>query len=171
MRKTITLCYRKIIDKDSNKPWEKLVFEDSYRELKMQSQFYNQDKKYQTFSELIHHVKGSEKLHFLVSAAVISYIRQLNDVIPDILNNIGKQFLHFNQFKFEIINSHLQNSDKHSVAISFYSSPLLWLDTIGPLLLTTTTATQGEEILTDMFALQPFLTIYSIKYDQNHVEG
>ena len=147
------------------------MFEDSYRELKMQSQFYNQDKKYQTFSELIHHVKGSEKLHFLVSAAVINYIRQLNDIIPDILNNIGKHFLYFTQFKFEIINSHLQDIDKHCVAISFYSHPLLWIDTIAPYLLTATTTQQGEELLTDMFTLQPFLTIHSIKYDENGITG
>jgi hypothetical protein len=170
--RTITLCYRKIIDKNSIKPWEKLAFEDSYKEFKMQSQLYNQNNKYQTFSELIHHVKGSEKLHFLVSASVINYIRQLNDVIPDILNTIGKQFLHFTQFKFEIINSHLQNIDKHSIAISFYSNPLIWIDTIAPYVLTASNFEQDGEVLTDMFLMQSFLTIHSIKnYDDDRIPG
>ena len=44
--RTITLCYRKVIDASAAKPWEKLVFEDSYTEFKMQAQLYNQEKKY-----------------------------------------------------------------------------------------------------------------------------
>ncbi len=164
--RSITLCYRKIIDKDSIKPWEKLVFDDSYQEFKIQAQLYNQEKSFQTFAELIHHVKGAEKLHFLVSAAVINYIRQLNDLVPDILNNIGKQFLRFTQFKFEIINSDMQNADKHSVAISFYSEPLVWMDTIAPYVITAAKPEQDGETLTDMFLMQPFLTIHAIKnYD------
>lgn len=162
-KRTITLCYRKIIDKNSLKPWEKLVFEDSYREFKIQAQLYNQEKGYQTFSELIHQVKGAEKLHFLVSAAVINYIRQLNDVVPDILNAIGKQFLRFTQFKFEIINSDLKNSDKHCVAISFYTEPIAWIDTIAPYLITAAKPEQNGEVITDMFLMQPFLTIHTIK--------
>ncbi|TCC93352.1 hypothetical protein EZ428_00855 [Pedobacter frigiditerrae] len=162
-KRIITLCYRKIIDINCTKAWDKLVFEDSYQEFKLQAQFYNQDKKYNTFSELIYNVKGSEKLHFLVSGAIIDYLRQLNDVIPEIANNIGKPFLTFKQFKFEIINSDLRNIDKHVIAINFYSEPLIWHDTIASYLLTSPlTATEGD-MLTDMFAIQPFLTIHSIK--------
>ncbi len=162
-KRIITLCYRKIIDVNSTKPWDKLVFQDSYRELKMQAQFYNQEKKYNTFSELIQHVQGAEKLHFLVSGAIINYLRQLNDVIPDIANNIGKQFLTFKNFKFELINSDLRNIDQHVIAINFYSEPLIWHDTVAPYLLTSNVNASEGELLTDLFAIQPFLTIHSIK--------
>ena len=161
-KKIITLCYRKIIDINNTKPWEKLVFEDSYKELKMQAQFYNQDKRYSTFTELLQHVPGAEKLHFLVSGAIINYLRQLKDQVPDIANNIGRHFLTFKQFKFEIIHSDLNNLKKHVIAINFYTEPLVWHDTIGPYLLTSPTTSEGE-ILTDLFVIQPFLTIHSIK--------
>jgi hypothetical protein len=162
-KRIITLCYRKIIDINSYKAWDKLVFEDSYKEFKLQAQFYNQDKKYNTFSELAHHVKGAEKLHFLVSGAIIDYLRKLNDIVPDIANNIGKSFIMFKQFKFELINSDLNHIDKHVIAINFYSEPLVWHDTIAPYLLTSKIDETEGEVLTDMFAIQPFLTIHSIK--------
>ncbi|RYF09805.1 MAG: hypothetical protein EOO42_23455, partial [Flavobacteriales bacterium] len=82
-KKIIRICYRKIIDINSITPWEKLVFEDSYKEFKIQSQLYNQEKKHTTFSALLNEVAGAEKLHFLVSGAIIDYIRQLKDIIPD----------------------------------------------------------------------------------------
>ncbi len=162
-KRVITLCYRKIIDINSPKTWEKLVFEDSYLEFKMQSQFYNQEKKYTTFSELLHNVNGADKLHFLVSNAIIDYLRRLNEMIPDIVNNLGKQFLTFKQFKFEIVNSNINLKEKHVVAINFYSEPLIWHDTIASYLLTSPMVIDGSEILTDLFAIQPFLTIHSIK--------
>lgn len=162
-KKIIRICYRKIIDINSITPWEKLVFEDSYKEFKIQSQLYNQEKKHTTFSALLNEVAGAEKLHFLVSGALIDYIRQLKDIIPDIVNNIGRHFLSFDKFKFEIVNSDLNNIEKHAVSICFFSNELIWHNTVGEYLLTSpSTNTQGE-MLTNMFAIQPFLTIHSIQ--------
>lgn len=164
-KKIITMCYRKIIDINSGRPWEKLVFADSYQEFKMQAQLYNQGQKYETFSELVYAVEGATQLHFLVSAAVIGYLRQLKEIIPDIVNNIGRQFLTFKQFKFEIINSDLTDYTKHIVAVNFYSDPLIWHETIGKYILTSpVSAKDDKEMLTDIFEIQPFLTIHSIKW-------
>ena len=69
-KKIIRLCYRKVIDASSSKTWEKYVFDSTYAEFLMQSQYYNQGKKYNSFGELIRNVPGAEKLHFLVSAAM-----------------------------------------------------------------------------------------------------
>lgn len=161
----IRLCYRKIIDASSQKQWEKLVFESSYTEFLMQCQFYNQQKKYNSFGELLINVPGSEKLHFLVSAAVTGYILQLGNKIPDILNNLGKHFLEFKNYRFEIINSDINNKAVHTVAINFFSEPVIWLDTVNnSLLLSPINKEQSEDgILTDMIQLQPFLSIYSLK--------
>ena len=93
----ITLCYRKVIDINSPKAWDKLVFQDSYLEFKMQAQLFNQERKYRSFAELQQHTPGAEQLHFLSSAAVTAYLQQLNETIPDILNNLSKHFLKFNQ--------------------------------------------------------------------------
>jgi hypothetical protein len=161
--RTITLCYRKIIDANSQGSWEKMVFEDSYNEFRMQAQLFNQEKKFKTFAELLQDNPDAQRLHFLVSPAVVGYLRQLNGTIPDILNNIRKHFLKFSQFQFEIINSNLLDRSKHQIAINFYSEPLTWLDTIGDYLLVTDQDASTSEVQTQIFKLQPYLTINSLK--------
>ena len=165
-RHTITLCYRKIIDAKSPTPWEKLVFEDTYLEFKMQAQLYNTEKKYTTFSELLQYVPHAEKLHFLVSAAAVNYIKQLHDRIPDVTNTLGKTFLSFQHFQFEIIQSHISNKAMHAIAINFYSNPLIWYSTIGDnLLLSENKTDDADQTLTNLFKLRPFVNIHSIQKD------
>lgn len=165
MERKIRLCYRKIIDANAVRPWEKLVFSDTYTEFLMQAQLYNPEKKYSSFSDLINNVAGAEKLHFLVSAAAINYIRQLGGKIPDIQNTLGVTFLSFSNFRFEIINSDVRDKSKHVIAINFYSDPLTWHSTVGNQLLLSSGKEEGAELLTDMLVLQPFLSIYSIAQD------
>jgi len=163
-KKVIILCYRKIIDSTTTNPWDNFIYEDSFAEFKMQSQFYNQEEQYNTFAELILNVPGSEKLHFLVSAAITGYLRQLNGIIPDILDNLGRRFLAFENFKFEIINSDINNIEKHKVAINFFSKPLVWHDTVdNHLLVSQFTETAQDEVFTNLFQIQPFVSIHSIK--------
>ena len=164
--KIIRLCYRKIIDASSQKQWDKLVFEDSFTELLMQFQLYNQQGKYHTFADLINNVSAAEKLHFLVGTAITNYVKQLNEKVPDITNNNGKTFLSFKQFRFEIINSDVKNKSKHQVAVNFYTEPLVWHATVANQLIVAEykqTENNIEEVLTEQFSLQPFLSIYSIK--------
>jgi hypothetical protein len=140
------------------------VFESTYTEFQLQVQLYNQEKKHSTFAEILANTPAAEKLHFLVSAAIMGYLQQLKGNIPDILNNTGKQFLRFDHYRFEIINSDIKNKKNHQVAISFYSESLLWHDTIGDyLLVSPVNAESKDEILTDLVYLQPFLSIYSLK--------
>lgn len=161
---TIRLCYRKIIDAGATRPWDKMVFDDSYTEFLLQSQLYNQEKKYTTFSEIMTQVPAAEKLHFLVSAAVVGYLQQLGGKIPDLTNNLGRLFLPFSNFRFEIINSSIKDKSRHQVAINFFSDPLVWHSTIGnQLLLSIPGNTENDEILTELFVLPPFVSIYSLK--------
>ncbi len=162
---TIRLCYRKVIDANSAKAWEKMIFEDTYLEFKMQAQFYNQERKYNTFSEILRSDPKSEKLHFLVSAAVTGYLQQLNETTPDVLNILGKHFLKFESFRFEIINSDIRDITKHQVAINFFSSPLTWHDTIDNYLVVSDKSQVEKEMLTNLFQLQPYLSIYSLSYE------
>jgi hypothetical protein len=161
----IRLQYRKIIDVNATKTWDKLVFDASYNEFLLQSQFYNQEKKYTTFRELLTHVPAAEKLHFLVTPAIIGHLQQLNGKVPDILNQAGKLFLPFKGYKFEIINSDVRNKAKHLVVVNFISEPLTWYDTVDNLLLVSANQVVDgqEEILTEMFTMQPYLSIYSLK--------
>lgn len=166
--KIIRLCYRKVIDANSQKAWDKYVFESSYTEFKMQAQLYNQQNTYNSFGELIQHVPGADKLHFLVSGAVVGYLQQLDGVIPDILNNLGKHFLKFTNYRFEIINSDIQNKAVHQVAINFFSEPLIWHDTINNQLLVSpaNAIATDDGVLTDMLELPSFLSIYSLKKEE-----
>lgn len=164
-KRIIRICYRKIIDTSSIKPWDKLVFESSFKEFQVQAQLYNQEKKYSSFTELLLNVKGAERLHFLVSSSVIGYLKQLNGLVPDVVNNIGKHFLEFKNYNFEIINSGMNDKALHQVAISFFSEPLIWHETIGDLILISPVKTEETEYgkLSHLFRLQPFFTIYSLK--------
>ena len=164
-KKIIRLCYRKIIDAGSQQVWDKYVFEGSYTEFLLQSQFYNQEKKYTNFSELLLNVKGADKLHFLVSAAVTGYLQQLGGKIPDIADNLGKQFLVFKNYRFEIIESDIKKKAAHRVAVNFFSESLCWHDTINNSLLVSPANDEQttDGILTHLLPLQPFLSIYSLK--------
>ncbi|MCZ4225337.1 hypothetical protein [Pedobacter rhodius] len=163
-QKIITLCYRKIIDSTKTNPWDKFVHEDSFAEFRMQSQFYNQEQKYSTFAELLLNVPGAEKLHFLVGGSIIDYLQQLKSVIPDVLDNLGRRFLTFDNFKFELVNSDINNIEKHKIALNFFSRPLIWQDTIGEhLLIAQFKETTEDEVFTNLFQLQPFVSIHSIK--------
>jgi len=165
MKGIIRLQYRKIIGADAQQPWEKYVFNDSYAEFLLQVQLYNREKKYSSFSEVIAHVPEAGKLHFLVSASVVGYLRQLNGQVPDIRNTSGKLFIPFKGYRFEIIHSDIRDKSKHQVAINFMSEPVIWHETIGDQLLVSVNGEQeaGDEILTEQFSMQPFLSIYSLK--------
>jgi hypothetical protein len=165
----IRLCYRKVIDNTSSKPWDKFVFDDTYTEFLLQSQLYNQEKKYTSFGEIITHVPAAEKLHFLVSAAVIGYLQQLHGKVPDLLNSLGRLFLPFKNYRFEIINSDIKDKTKHQVAINFFTDHLVWHDTIhNQLLLSIPGNMENGELLTELFTLPPFVSIYSLKTSVQH---
>lgn len=151
-KKIICLCYRKVIDVSSQKAWDKLVFESTYKEFLMQAQFYNKQKKYNTFAELIQNVPGAEKLHFLVSTAMVGYLQQLKGIVPDVLNSIGKHFLQFDNYRFELINSDIKNRAAHRVAINFFSEPQQWHDTVANCLLVSSLNSEknADGILTEM---------------------
>ncbi|MBH8558201.1 hypothetical protein [Hymenobacter negativus] len=161
----ITLCYRKIIDATATRSWDQLVWADSYAEFRLQAQNFNPGQQHRSFGEILHFVPGAERLHFLVSGAVNGYVQQLNERLPDITDNLGRQFLRFKRFQFELINSDLQDKSKHQVAVNFVSEPLRWHDTVGTFLVVSEASTgagAAAETLTHMVQLQPFLSIYSI---------
>ena len=164
-RKIIRICYKKVIDVNAQPGWERLLWENTWQELFMQQQFYNNGNKHQTFAALLNHVPAAEKLHFLSSTAAVGYLRQLNGFVPDVFNNRGNRFLTFNDFKFEVIDSDFTDKTKHRVAISFFSDGFVWYETISDyLLLSAVVAEQTKDgVLTHLWRMQPYLDIYSLK--------
>ncbi|RAV46973.1 hypothetical protein DIU36_30235 [Mucilaginibacter rubeus] len=169
-KRVIILCYRKIIDIRSVKQWDKLVFESTYLEFKMQAQNFSQGTAYTSYAELLRNVPNAQRLTGMVIPSVTGYIQQLGGIMPDILNNVGRRFLTFSKFQLEIINSDISDKDKHQVAVNFYSEPLFWHDTIDNYLLIS--AQQAENqlnvenncISTNLMQLQPYINITSLQY-------
>lgn len=164
MKGLIRLTYCKVIDASATRPWDKMVFDETYQEFYMQAQLYNPGNRYQTFQDLIANVPNVEKLHYLTSRVALPYLKQLNQIIPDVVNVFGKTVLPFTQFRFEILASHVEQKDAHRIAIYFYSDPVTWLDTIdGKLLIACGDQREawqsGQEIATDLLAVQPSLNI------------
>jgi hypothetical protein len=162
--KLIRICYRKIIDASAVNGWDKMVHEASYAEFKMQVQLYNEGNKYKTFAEVLVHQPQAAQLHFLVSAAVTGYVQQLNGIVPDVLDNLGRRFLSFTQYRFEIINSDIEKKEHHQIAINFFSEPMVWHSTIDNyLLLSPAGATATEDGLpTHLLELKPFVSIATL---------
>ncbi|GAB3342520.1 hypothetical protein GCM10027299_57400 [Larkinella ripae] len=160
----VKLQYRKIIDAASRKPWDQFVFNDTHLEFYMQAQRLDPGGQYPTFRLLLENVAKADQLHYLTSTAAIGYIRQLNDLIPDVTNRDGKRCLPFKNFRFEIIDSHIQDKSQHKIAIWFYSEPLTWIDTIDNNLLIaygdqSAALAVGNEVETDLIPLSPYLSI------------
>jgi hypothetical protein len=166
-KRTVVLCYRKIISASTQNTWEKYVFDSSYAEYRMQVQYYDREKKYSDFAALLRNVPAAEKLHFLVSASVTGYIQQLGNKLPDIADNLGQSVLYFDQYRFELINSSVSNKELHKVAIHFFTQPMIWHDTPGQYLLLSpakeTNSGEMEEWSTMLVPLQSYLSIYSLK--------
>ncbi|NJO24941.1 MAG: hypothetical protein HC867_02845, partial [Bacteroidia bacterium] len=71
----------------------------------------------------------------------------MNGIIPDIKNTLGRQFLSFKNFRFEIINSDITDKSRHNVAINFYSEPLIWHDTIAQICLFSFAKTSPQSMM------------------------
>ncbi|RYF72013.1 MAG: hypothetical protein EOO39_12890 [Cytophagaceae bacterium] len=166
MKGIIRLSYRKVIDATAQRPWDRLVFDDTWQEFYMQAQSFNPTGQYRYLWEILANVPDADKLHNLTSRAAMGYLRQLNDRIPDIVNAQGLTSLPFNQFKFEVMAAQVEQKDTFRIAIFFYSDPLTWIDTVGNQLLVAygdqqTALQQGQAISTDLIPLQPELSIWS----------
>jgi hypothetical protein len=164
-QKLIRISYKKIIDSSNTASWDKLVFDSTWQELLMQAQFYDQQKQVTTFRQLVMQVPAAERLHFLVSAAVVGYLKQLNGFVPDVLSKQGLPFLLFNDFKFEIIDTDFTDKTKHRIAVTFFSDPVVWHETIAEWLLLSNPAEPETKdgVLTHLLQLQPGVAIYSLK--------
>lgn len=163
----IKLAFRAVISKNAVSRWEKLIWKDTYRELLMQSQLYNdRENPAGTFRQLVSVNEKAEKLHFLVSAAAHPYLLQWKGRVYFLPDNLGDSFLPFEHYKFDIIDSSLQDPQAHEIGITFYS-PLITLIDIweGHYLVS---LSQEADILSEgadtlMFKMQPRLSVSFFK--------
>jgi hypothetical protein len=163
----IKFGFQKIIDENSVSPWDKYVFDDTWMEYKIQAANYNQQSKASLFTDIIKQNAAAQKLHYSVSVAAVGYIRQLQGVIPGLLNAQGKIIVPFKNFKFNIIESDITNSKLHRIEIIFISEPIILIDFFNNHYLIAAADKQQElneskEVETEMIPHCGQLSIYSI---------
>lgn len=128
MRKgNIRFAYRIVINQHSRTAWEKYIWESTYQEFLMQAQLFN-DKTQPalTFKELLSKNEKAEQLHFLVSMAAHPYILQWKGKIYHLADNLGNNFMPFNHYQLDIIDSNIKDIKAHEIGLTFYT-PLISL--------------------------------------------
>ncbi len=167
MKGIIKLAYSKRIDSSSASQWERQVFAATHMEFYMQAQQFDQEKKFDTFQEIVSNKPKAHAMHYLVSTAVTTYIRDLNNTFPDVFNTQGKRCVPFTKYQFEVLQSSVSNKSLHSVVIHFYSDPLIWIDTLNENQMVITKRANldklqvGNEIETETINLNPLVGIVS----------
>lgn len=162
----IRLSFLKTIDSNTLKKWDRIVFENTYLEYKMQSAHFNQQNQETIFLNLLAQNPEAEKLHYLVSKAALENIKQLNKIIPDLNNTQNIACIPFSNFKFQLINSDTTNKKLHEFTILFVSEPLILLNVMNNHLLVANgnqlnNYKQNKEIETNLIAMQAMLNIHS----------
>ncbi|SKA45629.1 hypothetical protein SAMN04488128_10756 [Chitinophaga eiseniae] len=161
----IILSYRQLIDATSTGDLEKKIFEDSYVEFLMQSQAYNTDKQFRTFTELKAHNPKSNSLHYKVGFAVGLHLQEMGNRIPGVKDCLGNKELPFELYHLELIESDIEDRQQHRVALNYITPPFTLLEIIGDRLLLVSPEQTGQPDTFDTFmvAMQPQLAITSYK--------
>jgi hypothetical protein len=162
----IRLGLQKVIEEAPASLWDKFVFDATWMEYRMQAANFNQQSRATLFTTIVRENANAEKLHDAVSTAAIGYIRQLQDVIPGLVNAHGKNIIPFKNFKFNIIQSDMVDSTLHKVEIIFISEPLTLIDVFNNQYLIAVGDKQqqlleGKEVQTELIAQVDWLSIYS----------
>lgn len=160
----IRLAYRVIIDSSSSIIWDKYVFEDTFKEYKMQSQQFNsKENPKNTFRELLSENEKASQLHFLVGIAADSYIQQLKGNFYRVSDVLGNQYFPFINYQLDIINSDVTDISKHKIGITFYSPLLSYFGIIEGNFVVSKNIENTNGYETIMFPVQPHLSICYIQ--------
>jgi|SRR6218665_291220 len=156
----IRLAYRIIIDQSSALVWDKYVFEDTFREYKMQQQLFNskEDPK-PTFRELLAENEKAEQLHYLTGIAASNYIQQLKGKLYRVPDVLGNQYLPFNNYRLDIVNTDINDRSRHKIGITFYSPELQLIEVINNCYLVSIDFESNNGLETMMFPVQKNLAI------------
>lgn len=156
----IRLAYRIVIDHSSSLTWDKYVFEDTFKEYKMQQQLFNskEDPK-PTFRELLANNPKAEQLHYLTGIAANAYVEQLKGNLHRVTDVLDNHFFEFSSYKLDIINTDIRDGEKHKIGITFYSPLLILIDVVNDCYLVSKKKEENGGYATWMFPVQPRLSI------------
>lgn len=160
----IRLAYRIVIDSSSAIIWDKYVFEDTFKEYKMQSQQFNSvENPKNTFRELLSENEKAAQLHFLVGIAADGYVQQLKGNFHRVSDVLGKQYFPFINYQLDIVNTDVTDVSKHKIGITFYSPLLSYFGIIEGNYLVSGNTENKDQYETIMFPVQKHLSICYIQ--------
>lgn len=158
--KKIKLAFRIVIDHQSNMIWDRYVFDDTYFEYKIQHQvFDDKENPVKNYWELLQKNPNAERIPFLLSGAADNYIRQLGGIIRSLPDVLGTTFFTFENYKVDLVSSHLEDPSKHKIGITFYSPAFLLIDIIDGKYLLSKEVNKDNGFETFMFAFHPQVSI------------
>ncbi|POY35291.1 hypothetical protein C3K47_16030 [Solitalea longa] len=160
----IKLAYKQVIHSGSVTPFEQAVFNDTYAELLMQVQVYNPQKLFNNWAELTTAVpKAAQNVPYKTAFSIGLYVKELTNVIPGLTDNLDQANIPFANYKFEIIDSHFENRQKHKVSITYLTATFTLLTSFGEYLVlsTNTASTAGTSTDTIVIKMQPGLSVVS----------
>lgn len=156
----IRLAVRTVIDSNSQNPWDRYIFEDTYREYLMQQQLYNdKDNPKNTFRELLSENPKAEQLHFLTGMAAENYVAQLKGSFYRVTDVLGSTFFPFTGYRLDIINTDITDISRHKVGITLFSPLLNYFGMVNNCYLVSLNTDDAAGHETVMFPVQPQLAI------------
>lgn len=163
----IKLAYRVVIDSASTILWDKYVFEDTFKEYKMQCQQFNSESDPKnTFRELLSENQKANQLHFLTGIAASGYVDQLKGHFHRVTDVLGNDYFPFINYQLDIINTDTTDATKHKIGITFYSPLLQYFGIMQGNYLVSKNTQNTNEYETIMFAVQKNLSICYIKTEE-----
>lgn len=131
MRAKIKLAFRITIDSNSKNIWDQYVFEEAYREYRIQHQVYqSKEQPALYYWELLSQNPNANKIPFIVASSIQSYVDQLNGEIKSLPDVLGSTFFKFKNYKVDIVSAHFTDITKFKIGITFFSIPFLLIDII-----------------------------------------
>lgn len=150
MEGTIKIAVRQVIGAGTPGQFEQDVWRDSYGEYLIQVQTFDREEKYLTWDSLRMTVpKAKINVQYKTGFAIGLYILGLQNKIPGVSTTLG-QFITFENYRFEILSSHIHDPAAHTVAITYTTPPLALRGTVGPYLLLGNDAASADTFMIEM---------------------
>ncbi len=160
----LKFLYRLVINRHSTHPWEKALFDATYMEFLMQQQLFNsKEEPAHSFKELLKKNPAAGELHYLVGIAAHTYVLQWEGKIYRVPDNSNKTYLPFNEYRLDIIESHIEDKTQHEIALSFFSPLLLLVDKISDYVIVAEKEEKADNgrsaYITQTYKMQPLLSV------------
>lgn len=153
----IRLAYRQIIDATTSSPFEQQVFRATWSEFCIQQQSFSKGRPLFTWAEIKDSFpKSNPALPFKVSFSIAGIINALDKQIPGLQDTLGIHTIPYQQHRFELIRSDVNDASQHQVSITWISAELPLYEVICDQLLLSLQPPQ-----TFLLKMQPGLSIIS----------